>query len=771
MKYICFDHDAIQEFASSRTFQSIDFDNSERFVAYISCGKENDFTWLPSGVRGIETKSGTFFLTPGNWTQKKHLVIDLEESKLFSGHSASSILAIAQKLFRFSIKYWSNIALNHSEKLIAGSTKAVVFPLPISTASRFRVVIERTPLAARLEKRGLKGNFLLVYKSSVQGGDSANEVANLTVFRKVLDEIAGSSESATNLTTSSGGLHDRTIIGVNLDSQITEKPQSIFRSYEEWMRLITRQQKSFVMGDLEKPHKLEGPAGTGKTLALLLRTIRLLNDAEQNGRIMKALFITHSEVTRTSIVNVLDAMDSQQFHMRSPEMKSVSLQVSTLAGLCAEILKQKISDLEFVDRDAQDSKILQEMYIEEALKKAKLDQFSSYEPFMSSSMRNMIIESNPNEISSLFQHEISILIKGRAGDSLDAYKNCPSLKYGLPVENGGDKGYVFQVFQYYQEQLEASGQFDTDDVVLSAVGQLDTPIWRRRRSREGFDFIAIDETHLFNINELHVFHYFTRKLGVCPISFSMDTAQAVGDRGWNDEAVSGNMFDVDVNIENVTSMRAVFRSSPQITRVASSILSSGATIFTNFDNTLAESNSAFTIEDEKRAVEVKYFECIGDDDMMEKAFLRIDSLAESTSSKRWELLITSLSFDICERLKKIADQRNKAITYLEKRGDYETIARARKSGHVVLGHADYVGGLEFNAVVVVGVDKGRVPFEGNMSHANSRSFSSFSAHNRLYVAATRAKYALEFLGDRSRGPSIILVPAMEEGIVIKGVNV
>lgn len=54
------------------------------------------------------------------------------------------------------------------------------------------------------------------------------------------------------------------------------------------------------------------------------------------------------------------------------------------------------------------------------------------------------------------------------------------------------------------------GQFDTDDVVLSAIGQLDTPIWKRRRSREGFDALFIDEMHFFNINELHLFHYFTK---------------------------------------------------------------------------------------------------------------------------------------------------------------------------------------------------------------------------------------------------------------------
>ncbi len=57
---------------------------------------------------------------------------------------------------------------------------------------------------------------------------------------------------------------------------------------------------------------------------------------------------------------------------------------------------------------------------------------------------------------------------------------------------------------------------------------------------------------------------------------------------------------------------------------------------------------------------------------------------------------------------------------LERRGDYTQVQKAEKSGHLVLGHADYVGGLEFNVVIIVGVDKGRVPHEGRADNSNSR---------------------------------------------------
>jgi hypothetical protein len=190
--------------------------------------------------------------------------------------------------------------------------------------------------------------------------------------------------------------------------------------------------------------------------------------------------------------------------------------------------------MELIDKDAQDSKELQKMYIEESVTRARSGDFKSYAPHLSEKFRIFFEENTDASIAALFQHEIAVQIKGRAGSSFDAYKKCPPLKYGLPVCNDADKGFVYWIYRSYEDSLRTAGQFDTDDVVISAIGQLDTPIWRRRRGIEGFDFICIDETHLFNVNEIQVFHFLTKQEGTAPISFAVDRAQAVGDRGWSD---------------------------------------------------------------------------------------------------------------------------------------------------------------------------------------------------------------------------------------------
>lgn len=65
---------------------------------------------------------------------------------------------------------------------------------------------------------------------------------------------------------------------------------------------------------------------------------------------------------------------------------------------------------------------------------------------------------------------------------------------------------IFSIYNKYQEKLIALNLFDSDDITLSALKETSTPIWKRRRMTAGFDIMYIDETHLFNINELSLFH-------------------------------------------------------------------------------------------------------------------------------------------------------------------------------------------------------------------------------------------------------------------------
>ena len=98
---------------------------------------------------------------------------------------------------------------------------------------------------------------------------------------------------------------------------------------------------------------------------------------------------------------------------------------------------------------------------------------------------------------------------------------------------------------------------------------------------------------------------------------------------------------------------------------------------------------------------------------------------------------------------------------LKSKNDIKTVQNALNSHCFVLGDIDYVGGLEFDAVFIVGVDKGRVPPEDKELSA----FVGYAWHNRMYVAVTRAKYAVKIWGNINKGESSVLQSALAMGII------
>lgn len=763
MKFLSVELGAIDELVSNRFLQSTDFPQGQILAAMLK--GQLPTAELSSRLIVTRLADGLFVTLPSLSTRTRCLVVDVEASKIFDEFSDADCLFMFQKLIRFAKKAWQGLAFNFSERYISGSTKALLFPFRGFKPAPFRLALERDPWGDRLEKRGDKGNFLLVYKAGYDGAEAAKEQPELTNFRKAYESIPELKQALRADISQQGSIFGAPQQRV---TELLADPRgggSMYRSFEDWMPLLTKQQRDFVESPIEGASRIEGAAGTGKTLALMLRAIFALRKAQEAKEQFHAVFVTHSDATKRTIAEVLSVIDYQNFSSMSRDISSVSLKICTLSELCASELRQSISQSEFIDRDAMESKGLQLIYINEALNDSLADDLKTHERFLSGGFLEFLKSADKWRISEMIQHEISVMIKGRASDSLDAYKKIPALKYGIPVETDSDKGFVFAIFRRYQAKLGDVGQFDTDDVVLTTIGQLDTPIWRRRRARDGYDCIFIDETHLFNINELHVFHYFTKIEGPYPIVYSVDRSQAVGDRGWT-------VYDIEVSLvnsqANSNSIRAktIFRSSTDIINLAFSVVSSGATLFTNFDNPLNAAASGFTEQEERLCKQPVYLNAANDNALIEGAFDRADVLSKEMSCRRSDVLIVTLDETILELMEKFAAEKNKPYTLLKQRGDAKAVESARQASHFVIAHADYVGGLEFAGVILVGIDAGRVPPAAGDGSNSSRNYLSYAAHNRLYVSVTRAKYRVEILGEKARGPSPILIPAIKSDLLM-----
>ena len=619
----------------------------------------------------------------------------------------------AQKLMRFAIKFWDNLRLSANERVLSNSTKAVIFPHPISQQTSFRISLELRPDARRQSRRAPEDRSMLVYRSGFDEGGGPHEQAQLRNFRLFLD--ARRSILSASAPPNEDQLPTITSLSVTtLDGPPTHTINP-FLGYSQWLELLTSKQKAFVTSPLVNPHRIEGPAGTGKTLCLILKAITGLRAASDASSEHKALFITHSEATRKNVSELIASNDPWRFSEVQPELRLQTLKVSTLQQLCGELLQRDLADAEFLDKDAMESKQLQVLHIEDALSETLSQDYSTYRSFLSPSFDKFLTSTAPGLVAEMIQHEISIVIKGRAEESLENYRKLPILKYGLPA-------------------------------------------------------ITIDETHLFNVNELSSFHFLSRSVASFPIAYSVDRSQAVGDRGWSDEGFEEVLSPAPGNgvQTELTEVKKIFRCSPEIVDLAFSVTSSGATLFTNFNDPLRLASSMFTAEEERKSSGPVLFTCGNDEEMIAEAFRRAEAMADALESSRCDVAVIVFSEELLTAASSFAKVHNKPVEILKQRGDIEVVRRAQQTKRFIVTSPDYVGGLEFSGVILVGVDDGRVPPSRTTDSAESNNFLSYAAHNRLYVAITRAKYRVDVLVAKERGPSTLLMSAIQAGLLSEG---
>lgn len=751
-RYIAIQRGAVEEIVGNRLLQTTDFELGDQLGEFL-LGRAADLSQIAPRLmvqRGA-SNAGVIVTCAGSKTAA-FVVFDLEETRLFGGtQTKTDAVQCFQRVLRFAVKHWDQRLLNPTELIYPAYSKAVIFPFPISQKTGFRISIDLNPYADRLQRRGQAERYLLVYKSGKEENQGPSETPSFTVFRKFIDDVAKIDLGGHAIVQAGAAISSFQNVSVSIPPGRLD----IHQGYDLWMRSLTSEQRRFVESGLLAPMRIEGPAGTGKTLCLALKAVHGLRASEAKDDENSSLFVTHSEASRRSIISVLQSMDADRF-LNSVSPRRI-LKISTLQGLCADILRQELSETEFLDPDAYDAKQLQLLYVEDALHRAK-GELSTYQKFISKPFFDLLNSENEWSIIQMIQHEIGVVIKGRASEQFDIYKRTPALKSGLPITNEGDKSFIWRVYELYREQLISGAQFDTDDVMLSALGQLATPIWRRRRSREGYDCIFIDETHLFNMNELSIFHHLTKREENFQIAFAVDRSQAIGDRGWADDSDLETLAPQRPD-HSRTKVSTVFRCSPDIVNLAFSVTSSGANLFTNFEDPLALANSSQSFDEERMCDPPKFVAFESDEALVDGSYERAERMSREMTSSRGDVAIIAFNEELFRALITKSETNNKPVEVLKERGNVEIVKRAKQSGRFVLSMPDYVGGLEFDGVVLVGVDQGRVPAVNGMSQ-ESRAFLNFTAHNRLYVAITRARYRVLITGVRARGPSSVLTTAL-----------
>ena len=746
MNFVAIDSSAIRKIVSERTLQSADYDKGHILSCVLKSGEIEEFS---HEIKAIAHNSGIYIL--GKNPSKKNLLIF--DTTTFNGFKKtnSEVITILQKSCRLAIKLWDKIGHSPCEKIINGTSLIALLPLSFTTGQSYKVILERYPDKDRQDKRN-ESSFL-VFQDGYETVEPPTKLANFRKAKNGINDI--------DLTTlfkpeekQENGLSTYLNISEINDQNMQANPHM---GIAYWSENLTENQKKFVFSDSYGPDILKGAAGTGKTLSLILRCVVQLQKAQQNDRPLRAIFITHSIATKGNIENLIASNGGAHF-IDADESQSVI--VTTLQEWCINNLGNRISVTEYLDSDAFESKQLQLLYISEALDDFLINDYAGAISFISQELKDFFGRNDPWSISTLLQEEISTYIKGRASDDLDTYLSLARTNHTLPLKTEDDIKTILSIYNKYQDKLISLNLFDSDDITLSALKETSTPIWKRRRLNSGFDIMYIDETHLFNINELSLFHNLL-KPNSNHIVFTMDRSQASGDTAITKDDVAKEL---NADLANEHGLNAVFRSSEHIINLASCVLASGATLFQELDNPLSVAMSGHTAIFEEKCTAPYIIAKQSLDEVYRSAFSLADYITLHYGISRNDILIVPCTDRTFCEIKKFSEAKQIHYNVIGKRGDTLAVEDAAEKNKYVIGGIEYIGGLEFSAVIIIGADADKFPEQSNQT-GESLHFINYSSFNKLYVAITRAKYQVAFITEKTQKISPLLETAVREGLL------
>jgi hypothetical protein len=336
----------------------------------------------------------------------------------------------------------------------------------------------------------------------------------------------------------------------------------------------------------------------------------------------------------------------------------------------------------------------------------------------------------------------------------------------LPLGSGNDLEVVFRLYSDYMKRLQDRSLITTDQFLSDFLRYLTTHAWNLRRKKDGYDLIFVDEFHLFSPLERQVIHFLTRDSSRYPrISIAVDPRQSAS------ETFIGSAFDrTQTSIDSPTQgtfsaaedieFRSVHRFTPQILRLIQHIDNSYPTF--NFgpewnvelaDVTTDQANGVLPklVENRSSEGEVRdIFKAVGD--VYQDGRIAIAVMSRQKWS-RYSQLASGLGLNARPKY---------AITTITGRSEIEG-QNFQKRG-VVIGQAEYLAGLQFASVFLVGLPEIDLLTIGEQTRTLSL----------LYLAISRAERDVRiFLNDEDSSLPDVFVRAISEGMLqhVKGIIV
>lgn len=526
-------------------------------------------------------------------------------------------------------------------------------------------------------------------------------------------------------------------------------------TYDDWMSAdspLATEQRQIIESNLisKRPVRILGPAGSGKTLLMQLLAINTLRRLKSEGLSGNILYITHNATMASSVATRFRKLGAEEFMLGGLEQNLI---VMTLFEYSRDALGGE--DVAVIDKDAQDTKDYQWAVVLTSLEKLVKD--ASVTP----ATAPLISQFAANKqllgiLARLVVSEIAIAIKGHhlTHDQrryVDSEKPLSRLHSAL---NKTERQIVFSAFEeYHAEVFEGLGVLDADDLAITLMGKLKTPLWEMRRRSEGVDFLFVDEAQLFNENECRIFALLTKPPAPnLPVALALDDAQEL-----NGLSVSG-LARLGIEGFSDQTLTMVHRSTESIMKLAFHLIHQTTDLFSVDFPDFSKSFSLIS-DDDPRARKPELRQGGAGNQLGAYVVKQVKSMRSGSVRSVAVVVFGDQYWD--DVVKKLIESDLRVVE-LKRRGE-----PVPGSGPItVVTRPELIGGQEFDAVVVVGLENGIVPQKVE-SHAGFNATLEQQALRSMYLVFTRARYRLSVVVSVLAKPSLLLKSAIDGGLLVK----
>lgn len=684
-------------------------------------------------LRRIEHEGFIFLLGRALGEESGLLVIDLEPSGPLLGvpnrrSAFERMLRVAMRHFDRSVALPIAWQAYHEDSLLS------VFAQAPGNGARHRLYFDQAPAGDA---------NIFAYAQTSEPQRLTSTVADVALYRCAVAayQDAAFITPAVDVATGGFSIHLTQPLGFQLAGAGT---------LTEWYdHRLNGDQVRFVDRPTDRPVRLRGPAGTGKTQSMAVKCLRELYADHDAGGDRRVAFLTHSSALAHEVVRgMLIALDpTERFDTLRDRQGKPKLWLGTLYELAQEQLGYQTKGLRPLSLDGREGRELQRMLIDEAIEQVKRDprvmltsiaqsEATFRDRLTDEAGRAALVEELMNEFACVLDAEN---IK-RGTEAAEKYIKGRREAWQMTLSGPAERQVALAIHHAYREALKREQLLSMDQMIADFDQYLQTHEWERLRDRDGFDVIFVDEYHYLTRVEAMLLHnlFKERARGAdgLPLLMAYDLKQST-----NDVALGGGLTrfrspgKVGASIE--VELSQVYRSTPEITAVLQALDAAFPAIDLEGEFSAYPGLSA---KEHGPVPEVR--EYATNLHMLDDTFRLACQRARELPAGGAQVAVLCLNEERFDTYRVASRVQDKMVA-ITTREDLRELRYAKSK--CVFSIPDYVAGLQFDTVLLIHADEVD-PGDDQIGQGARRRYVS-----RVYLGASRAACRLSVTTSRERG--------------------